>query len=127
MSAQKCNRIKKYFRKRNIKKSEVFRVLNLIMEKQAGATTEAGTSSSGVAENYSNDFFNTGRIGRRNALPDILSYNCATTTADLPERLKSLSTDDSCNTGNNFSNSNASKNATPSSSSNYKTDDVNLT
>lgn len=40
------------------------------------------------------DFYNTGRVGRRNAMPDILGSHSTTTTADLPEKLKALTTDD---------------------------------
>ncbi|CAH1399673.1 unnamed protein product [Nezara viridula] len=38
------------------------------------------------------DFLTTGRAGRRNALPNILSEHAMTTTADLPERLMGLTT-----------------------------------
>nr|XP_024214923.1 cAMP-dependent protein kinase inhibitor beta-like isoform X2 [Halyomorpha halys] len=38
------------------------------------------------------DFLTTGRAGRRNALPNILSDHAMTTTADLPERLMGLTT-----------------------------------
>ncbi|MPC62512.1 hypothetical protein E2C01_056597 [Portunus trituberculatus] len=37
------------------------------------------------------EFIATGRTGRRNAMPDILSDHAATTTADLPEALDKLS------------------------------------
>lgn len=42
-----------------------------------------------------NDFFNTGRAGRRNALPDILSSHATISTADLPDQLDALTTTDS--------------------------------
>lgn len=38
------------------------------------------------------DFLTTGRAGRRNALPDILGEHALTSTSDLPERLKNLTT-----------------------------------
>ncbi|KAK9513003.1 hypothetical protein O3M35_001295 [Rhynocoris fuscipes] len=38
------------------------------------------------------DFLTTGRVGRRNALPDILSDHALTNTADLPDKLMQLST-----------------------------------
>lgn len=38
------------------------------------------------------DFLSTGRVGRRNALPNILSEHALTTTADLPDKLMGLST-----------------------------------
>lgn len=37
------------------------------------------------------EFIASGRTGRRNAMPDILSEHAATTTADLPEALEKLS------------------------------------
>lgn len=53
----------------------------------------SGPSTSTEAES-SSDFFNTGRIGRRNALPDILSSHATISTADLPDQLSSLTTND---------------------------------
>jgi hypothetical protein len=41
---------------------------------------------------YQDEFLNTGRIGRRNALPDILDNHCETSTADLPLKLSALTT-----------------------------------
>ena len=38
------------------------------------------------------DFLTTGRAGRRNALPNILSEHALTSTADLPDQLMGLST-----------------------------------
>lgn len=38
------------------------------------------------------DFLTTGRAGRRNALPDILGEHALTSTSDLPDKLKGLST-----------------------------------
>ncbi|XP_066954665.1 uncharacterized protein [Macrobrachium rosenbergii] len=37
------------------------------------------------------EFIATGRTGRRNAMPDILSSHAATSTGDLPEALAKLS------------------------------------
>ncbi|XP_044743544.1 uncharacterized protein LOC123305782 isoform X2 [Chrysoperla carnea] len=50
-----------------------------------------GTTSNGQV----NDFLSTGRTGRRNALPDILSEHAHVTSSDLPARLQALSTKDS--------------------------------
>uniref|UniRef100_A0A2M4C4Z0 Putative camp-dependent protein kinase inhibitor n=1 Tax=Anopheles marajoara TaxID=58244 RepID=A0A2M4C4Z0_9DIPT len=44
------------------------------------------------SDEYHHQFYNTGRIGRRNALPDILGTHCTTTTADLSSQLGALST-----------------------------------
>ncbi|XP_049529585.1 uncharacterized protein LOC125948000 isoform X2 [Anopheles darlingi] len=46
----------------------------------------------GPSDEYHHQFYNTGRIGRRNALPDILGTHCTTTTADLSSQLGALST-----------------------------------
>lgn len=58
------------------------------MEKQGNETKVEG----GNPADQKNDFFNTGRIGRRNALPDILGQNSTTSVADLPARLSGLTT-----------------------------------
>lgn len=64
-----------------------------------GGGTAIGTGGTGTSEGdaFHSEFYNTGRIGRRNALPDILGSHCTTTTADLPTQLGALSTSD-CNT-----------------------------
>ncbi|XP_058119534.1 uncharacterized protein LOC131261498 isoform X2 [Anopheles coustani] len=49
-------------------------------------------SGEGGSDEYHHQFYNTGRIGRRNALPDILGTHCTTTTADLSSQLGALST-----------------------------------
>lgn len=59
------------------------------MEKTA--TSSPGGSAIDLSHN---EFFNTGRVGRRNAMPDILGQHCRTTTADLPDQLSALSTKD---------------------------------
>lgn len=38
------------------------------------------------------EFYSSGRTGRRNALPDILGENAHVTSSDLPARLQALST-----------------------------------
>ncbi|KAK3850206.1 hypothetical protein Pcinc_043072 [Petrolisthes cinctipes] len=45
------------------------------------------------------EFIATGRTGRRNALPDILSDHSSTSTADLPDALEKLSCSDTGNEG----------------------------
>lgn len=54
-----------------------------------GVGVGAGTAPS---DEFHSEFYNTGRIGRRNALPDILGSHCTTTTADLPTQMGALST-----------------------------------
>lgn len=60
----------------------------------AGATVSSGGGGGSGSSDYHNEFFNTGRVGRRNAMPDILGRHCTTTTADLPDKLSALSTKD---------------------------------
>ncbi|KAG4078463.1 hypothetical protein HA402_009175 [Bradysia odoriphaga] len=78
-------------RKRRVRRKEVLRLLAAIME-QTSSTTTATTSTN--ADAHKNDFYNTGRVGRRNALPDILNSHCTTSTADLPDKLSALTTND---------------------------------
>uniref|UniRef100_A0A340TB90 Uncharacterized protein n=1 Tax=Anopheles merus TaxID=30066 RepID=A0A340TB90_ANOME len=59
-----------------------------------GAAAAAAVGGEGTSDEYHHQFYNTGRIGRRNALPDILGTHCTTTTADLSSQLGSLSTSD---------------------------------
>lgn len=56
-----------------------------------GAGGGGGGAEAGAESN--SEFYNTGRVGRRNALPDILNHHHSTTsTADLPDKLGALST-----------------------------------
>lgn len=54
--------------------------------------TPSGSSSSKKMDELQDEFLNTGRIGRRNAMPDILDENRETSTADLPLKLSALTT-----------------------------------
>lgn len=80
----------------------VLKILAAAMENVDGEA--AGPSTSAEPGMESDEFFNTGRVGRRNALPDILSSHATISTADLPDQLSALTTSD--------------KNVTASSSSN---------
>lgn len=62
------------------------------VDSEAVPSTSAEPNANGE---LTNDFFNTGRAGRRNALPDILSSHATISTADLPDQLGALSTTDS--------------------------------
>ncbi|XP_035902430.1 AF4/FMR2 family member lilli-like isoform X1 [Anopheles stephensi] len=59
-----------------------------------GGGAAAAGGGDGCSDEYHHQFYNTGRIGRRNALPDILGTHCTTTTADLSTQLGALSTSD---------------------------------
>lgn len=55
----------------------MLRILAAAME---NASPEPGPSTSDGSNDYGNDFYNTGRVGRRNAMPDILGSHCTTTS-----------------------------------------------
>lgn len=59
----------------------------------AASNTNAKTNAS-TSTNTENDFQNTSRVGRRNALPDILNDDGTTITTDLPEKFSALTTND---------------------------------
>ncbi|GAB0097415.1 hypothetical protein DMENIID0001_130520 [Sergentomyia squamirostris] len=86
--------------------------------------TQKEESSAGAVADENSEFYNTGRVGRRNALPDILSEHCRTSTAELPERLDAISISDnpSPEAGpSGASTSTASCTATTSNTTNEKT------
>ncbi|CAO1411856.1 unnamed protein product [Diamesa serratosioi] len=68
----------------------------------AGSTNPSNGGSSGggggASDEFHSEFYNTGRIGRRNAMSDILGNDVTTTTAGLDEKLSALTTNDSQNT-----------------------------
>lgn len=70
----------------------VLKILAAAMENVDGEVAGPSTSPEGGME--SDEFFNTGRVGRRNALPDILSSHATISTADLPDQLSALTTTD---------------------------------
>lgn len=67
------------------------------MENVDAEVAGPSTSTEGGNPESTTEFFNTGRVGRRNALPDILSSHATISTADLPDQLSALSTSDSKN------------------------------
>lgn len=68
----------------------MLKVLAAAMENADG--TSASTSNANATTECGAEFFNTGRVGRRNAMPDILGSHAATSTADLPDQLSALTT-----------------------------------
>lgn len=59
------------------------------------STEKKGEGS--AADQIQDEFYNTGRIGRRNAMPDILGNNAAASSgADLPLKLSALTTNGNC-------------------------------
>lgn len=59
-------------------------------QQQSNATAKNGSAKS---DEFQDEFYTTGRIGRRNAMPDILGNNCtASSGADLPLKLSALTT-----------------------------------
>lgn len=76
--------------------STVLKIFAAAMENVDSEAQVPSTSVDGNANvELTNDFFNTGRVGRRNALPDILSSHATISTADLPDQLGALTTTDS--------------------------------
>lgn len=82
--------------------------MDKMKESATGESGVGGGGGGGVAEGgggggtsegdmFHSEFYNTGRIGRRNALPDILGQHCTTTTADLPTQMGALTTSDCSN------------------------------
>lgn len=82
----------------------MLKVIAAVMEKQqqqqqqnpnADSTNPANGGSSGSggkSDEFHSEFYNTGRIGRRNAMSDILGNDATTTTAGLDEKLSALTT-----------------------------------
>ncbi|XP_065077164.1 uncharacterized protein LOC135700565 [Ochlerotatus camptorhynchus] len=66
-------------------------------ESGVGGGGGGGGGGTAASDEFHSEFYNTGRIGRRNALPDILGSHCTTTTADLPTQMGALSTSDCSN------------------------------
>lgn len=61
------------------------------MEQQA-STGSAQTDGAAKSTPDNEQFYSTGRTGRRNALPDILGDHAHVTSSDLPARLQALTT-----------------------------------
>ncbi|XP_017779429.1 PREDICTED: cAMP-dependent protein kinase inhibitor beta-like isoform X2 [Nicrophorus vespilloides] len=76
---------------RKFKRIKVLKML-AVMERQQGVVPGEPVNS------HSQEFLTSGRTGRRNALPDILSEHAVVTSADLPARLQALSTRDEAST-----------------------------
>lgn len=56
------------------------------------AEQEAAAAEAKRLDELQDEFLNTGRIGRRNAMHDILDEHCETSTAELPLKLSALTT-----------------------------------
>lgn len=83
------------------------------MEQASTSTTTTTTTT--IADAH-DDFQNTSRVGRRNALPDILTNQCATTESDLPDKLRALTTKDPLESTPNTLESDSNKNPSSSTS-----------
>lgn len=84
------------------------------------AGTQEGASTSEVNPDPNSDFYNTGRVGRRNAMPDILGSHCATSTAELPDQMSALTTSDTPKKTANGDGSGPSTSQASSSSTSWK-------
>lgn len=99
--------------------SLVLKILVAAMENVDGEAGAAGpsTSASGAEGGIeSADFYNTGRVGRRNALPDILSSHATISTADLPDQLSALTTSDKAGATGPVASTSSSTNVEPTPS-----------
>lgn len=69
-----------------------------VMESQqassSGKNTPNATAITPEGRAQEQEFLATGRTGRRNALPDILSDHAIVTSSDLPGKFQKLSTTD---------------------------------
>lgn len=65
-----------------------------VMENQQPAVSGSSSSSATTPENgvHAKEFLSSGRTGRRNALPNILSEHAVVGSSDLPSRLQALTT-----------------------------------
>lgn len=62
-------------------------------QQQQSTDTTSKTGSGSAADQFQDEFYTSGRIGRRNAMPDILGNNCtASAGGDLPLKLSALTT-----------------------------------
>lgn len=61
-------------------------------DQQQQQSTQQQSTNADPKMDLQDEFLNTGRIGRRNAMPDILDEHCETSTADLPLKLSALTT-----------------------------------
>ncbi|XP_059049244.1 uncharacterized protein LOC131844386 isoform X1 [Achroia grisella] len=81
MSAVRTGRVGKHRRGRRLSSGSVLRMMAIMQDRNS--------------EEVPKEFLETGRTGRRNAMPDILHPQGAeVTTADLPSRLQQLVTTD---------------------------------
>lgn len=69
-----------------------------VMESQQASSSSMSTTNATVitpeGKEKEKEFLATGRTGRRNALPDILSNHAIITSSDLPGKFQKLSTTD---------------------------------
>lgn len=61
-------------------------------DQQSTQQQQTPSGSGKKMDELQDEFLNTGRIGRRNAMPDILDEKRETSTADLPLKLSALTT-----------------------------------
>ncbi|CAK1600280.1 unnamed protein product [Parnassius mnemosyne] len=81
MSGVRASRVPKRLRAHRMKSRSVLRMMAIMQDRNS--------------EEVPREFLETGRTGRRNAMPDILHPQGAeVTTADLPSRLQQLVTTD---------------------------------
>ncbi|KAJ8735081.1 hypothetical protein PYW08_014331 [Mythimna loreyi] len=108
MSEVLSGRVSKHRRDRRVKNSTVLRMMAIMQEGNSEVPKE---------------FLETGRTGRRNAMPDILHPQSAeASTADLPSRLQQLSATDT--EGPQAGSSNSDQSVEADSKTDTKKDDT---
>ncbi|KAF5307796.1 hypothetical protein FQR65_LT06668 [Abscondita terminalis] len=78
-----------------LNKRKVIKMLAVMEAQQiAGPSGTNAVTPDCAGATHAEEFLTSGRTGRRNALPDILSEHALVTSSDLPGRLQSLSTNE---------------------------------
>ncbi|XP_044752735.1 cAMP-dependent protein kinase inhibitor beta-like [Coccinella septempunctata] len=80
-------------RKKGNLKATVKKMMVMMNPSQDQPSSSSDSSANPNIHNL-NDFLSSGRTGRRNALPDILSDHSLVTSSELPSQLEGLSTKD---------------------------------
>ncbi|XP_054156510.1 cAMP-dependent protein kinase inhibitor alpha-like [Oppia nitens] len=84
-------------------------------------TIASGGNQTQVTAESVDDFLNTGRTGRRNAMPDILEEkSCQLSTSDLPQELEKLNFNEIEPNGSSGESSSSTTSSTATTSSSQK-------
>ncbi|CAH0557926.1 unnamed protein product [Brassicogethes aeneus] len=86
-------------RKKKLTSKKVLKMLAVMEAQGAGSGNSAANAPpTPDSTTHAQEFLSTGRTGRRNALPDILSqHTIQVTSSDLPSKLEALTTSENPN------------------------------